>query len=907
MTVYWVVWDAAAHWVVDRLEGEGRLPAVTRMRERGHLGAARPAHPNCQTPPSLATLFTGTWPTVHGVTGYTVPDASSGAGPGAGPNEPVSGFNPRFPAVPLVWETLGARGAYVHVPWVMDAADAVDPNVAAAVEAYSRRTVRHGILEVEPGPVRQRLIGPHPVTVGVDEDAVWVSAHDEVRLTEGGGWRPLWLTDERVGTWVACVRVADRLLLVHTGVWRPRYGGSDPALVERMRDCVPFAGEGVGPLYRAGTFGDRLADGGDGSAEELFLSSVQCSSRSFSAVAEAVLAGHDADLVVVYLPMTDDVGHEMLGFCDERSAAHRPDIAATIWSLVARCYRWSDDILARVLDAAGPDDTVLLGADHGMVGSAHLVHLNDQLVAAGLAVAGADGEIDPGRSAAFYHPANNGALYAAESGVLPRAKDALRELPVPMRFLEPDGQPQADGSGDRQVAFVALHDDYQPTADLVGAPPFIRPSRKVGAHLVWTGSDRLHAVHAAVGPGIAAGSAPAVIDNTEPARLVHRQVTAHRHNRRRRSSAMPAAFPHVLPPEQLAAQRHANVRTFLAGRDLDAGWLSGVMHERVGPGRLLLTSSPVHGLANPTSDLDFIRIQPSPIDGPRISTKIFQDGHHLEVVSFAEGELASNLDELERLAALSPGETVSGVRGWDSRREPRRKQTERIVNGLTLEGAAPYLGWLPALATVWSRQSLHLALEQAVCTALAEAAGESRGRVGYAYTTLLHLMDALLCHHGDVYTTRKWYVLRWTRLVADGRWRDARVQSVARTLEGLRTSLATALDPAVATRPMAAEFVSLALAVARATGTATGAEVRVDADGDLMPFLPDASLLIGNGSGVVLPGASTLPLTGGGTALADLAGLDARTAGTLLRALRAGAAHLHITYTDDTYTDEAAS
>ncbi|MDM4721526.1 DUF6001 family protein [Micromonospora sp. WMMA1363] len=894
MTVYWVVWDAAAHWVVSRLEQQDVLPAVRRMRERGQLAAARPARPNCQTPPSLATLFTGTWPAEHGVTGYTVPGAGRG-----GPGSHLSGFAPRFPAVPPVWETLGARGAYVHVPWVFDGADAVAAHVDAAVEAYSRRTVRHTATEVEPGPAREWLIGPHPVTVEATGDGVRVTGHGEVWLTVGGGWQPLWLTGDRIGTWAACARSGDRLLLVHTGVWRPRYGGADPALLDRMRDCPPFAGEGVGPLYRAGLFGDRLADGGDGTAEEFFLSSVECAVRSFGAVTDAVLAGHDAELVVIYLPMTDDVGHEMLGFCDERSAAYRPDITERIWSLVGHCYRWSDEILGRVLDAAGPDDSVVLGADHGMVGSAYLVHVNDQLVTAGLAVTGADGEVDPDRSAAFYHPANNGALYATGDGLLPRAKAALRELPVPMRFLDPDGRPLADGeTGDPRVTFVALHDDYQPTAAVAGAPPYVRPLHKVGAHVVWTGSDRLHAIHAAVGPDIVAGSAPGLIDNTAPARLVHRQVTARAAIPRRRLSLMPV-FPHALSPQELTARRYEHVRTFLAGRDLNPGWLSGLMHERVGPGRLLLTSSPVHGLANPTSDLDFIRIQPDPIDGPRISTKIFEDGHHLEVVSFAEGELTSNLDELDRLAALPPGQTVEGIRGWDKKREPRRKQTERIVNGITMDGTAPYLPWLPALATVWSRHSLHLALEQAAYAALAEAAGEPRGRVGYAYNTLLHLMDALLSHHGDVYTTRKWYVLRWTRLVADGRWRDARVQAVATTLESLRKSVAAALEPAAATRPLAGEYVSLALDVARATGTVTGVEVRAEAGGNLMPFLPGATVLIGDGSGVVLPDASTLPLTDSPADLADLAGLDCREAGTLLRALRAGVTRLRITYRDE--------
>jgi hypothetical protein len=365
---------------------------------------------------------------------------------------------------------------------------------------------------------------------------------------------------------------------------------------------------------------------------------------------------------------------------------------------------------------------------------------------------------------------------------------------------------------------------------------------------------------------------------------------------------MPSGFPHFLSPDELTARRHAHVTAFLEGRDLDPAWLSELMRERVGEGLLLLTSSPVHGLANPTSDLDFIRIQEAAIDGPRISTKIFENGHHLEVVSFSEAELASNLDELTRLAGLPAEQTVAGFRAWDKQREPRRKQTERIVNGVTMDGSAPYLPWLPALSRVWSRAALQTAVEQVAHTALAEAADETRGRVGYAYNVLLHLMDGLLSHHGDVYTTRKWYVLRWTRLMAEGGWHDERLQSVAAGLERLRKDVHTFLDPAAAGEPLAAPFTELVLDAVQATGTGRAVTVGVELTGRVRAFLPGASVLLGSpaaGSGVVLPGFgadSDLPFTGAPAGLDELSALDAPTAASLLRALRAGTARLRIGY-----------
>jgi hypothetical protein len=542
MTVYWVVWDAGAHWVVDRLEREGALPAVTRMRERGVFAAARPARPNCQTPPSLATLFTGTWPAEHQVTGFTVP----GAGEDVASH--VSGFAPGFPAMPPVWEAMSEKdltSALVHAPWVFGADDHVGPHIDGAVEAYSGRLARHALRTLDSGPGTQHWdIGGHRVEAVVEghpdgPERVRITAGEELLLTSDGGWQPLGL-DRDHGTWVRCVRVGERLVLVHSGVWRARAAGRNPKTLHRLAQCPPFAGEGVGPLYRQAAFGPRLAEGGDGSAEEVFLSSVECVARSFGAAADAVLETHEADLVVVYLPMTDDVGHEFLGWCDERSAAHRPDIAEQVWSYIRRCYTWSDEILGRVLDRAGAEDTVVLGADHGMVGSTHLVYLNDQLVRAGLAVRASDGGLDAAASQVFYHPANNGSLWAAESTAgdpvrgrraLSQARAALSSItdpetgrPVVAGFLDRDGEPLTGSQTDPAVAYVALVDDYQPSAQLLGEGPVVRPVAKTGAHVVNTGDSRLHAIHAAVGPGIRPGTAAGAIDNTLPAALVLGQL-----------------------------------------------------------------------------------------------------------------------------------------------------------------------------------------------------------------------------------------------------------------------------------------------------------------------------------------------------------------------------------------------
>lgn len=553
MTVYWVVWDAAAAWIVDRLDAEGALPAVRRLRAAGVRASARPPAPNCQTPAALATLFTGADTGGHGVTGFDLP---------GGADDPVErqrpGFAPDALARAPVWRAAqehGLRTAFVHVPWVFPAEGAPRPSPVAAVEAYLGRLAGADLLRLPPpGQARDWPVGPYPLRVraltsgaeltvsGLDGDA-----RPPVTLDAARGWVPV-----RCGTasgfWARYLPGPRGPMVVHTGAWRRRVAGTDPGVVDRLRRGAVFAGEGLKDLYRSGALGDRLVDGGDGTAEEVFVSSLGCLARSFGDAVDAVLPApgdSTADLVVIYLPWTDDAGHHLVGWCDRRSGAYRPDVAAALWAHVRRCYGWSDALLGRVLDRAGAQDTVLLCADHGIVGSSHVVALNQALVAAGLAAARPGGGLDPRASRVLYHPANNGALRVNHDGLpgglVPRhrggallraAAAALTALPgppggrAPVRgFLDRHGRPvdPATVRSDQDVLFVVLDDDYQPTA-VVGGGPVVRPMGKSGAHVVNTGTDRLHATFAAAGPGLAAGDDLGVVANTVAAALVRRQL-----------------------------------------------------------------------------------------------------------------------------------------------------------------------------------------------------------------------------------------------------------------------------------------------------------------------------------------------------------------------------------------------
>jgi hypothetical protein len=403
-----------------------------------------------------------------------------------------------------------------------------------AVEAYSRRLGPPAAAELTGGSLDLGL-GGHELRVNSTASQVSVaSTTGEVQLTPGTGWTPLRLPGS-AGTWLRVVDVPGRRLLLHTGAWAPRVAGGG-ALTAALRRAPVFAGAGLGSLYRDGVLGARLTDGGDGGAEGLFLSSLQCLSSSFTAAAQAALDHHRADLVIVYFPATDDAAHELIGWCDPASAACDPALGSAAWRQLRTCYGWADTLLGLLLRRAGADDTVVLSADHGIAGTAWTTYPNAALVAAGVAVADG-GRLDARRCAVLYHPANNGLLCvngewreggcvpAGQAGeVLRRAETVLRSVPHPLT-----GRPVVTGTSpagtDSSALYLVFDTDCQPSAELPADGRVIGPSAKPGAHVTNGGDPRLHAVFAASGPGLPAGQDLGVIDSTWPAQLVLDQLS----------------------------------------------------------------------------------------------------------------------------------------------------------------------------------------------------------------------------------------------------------------------------------------------------------------------------------------------------------------------------------------------
>ncbi|QGZ64591.1 alkaline phosphatase family protein [Paraburkholderia acidisoli] len=410
----WLLVDGLPYDLVDRFAGQ--LPTLGRAIREGRARRLRPAFPNCQTPPSLASLFSGRQPADTGLTGYFLPRLHLG--------DPL-GIDDAFALAPAgrpryLWQVAAEAGATIHllhVPFVD-----VD-KLGAGLQLYS-----YGFVPAELPPAIRPLIVGRPLDLNVGEapawQALWRGGDDvllrcadgrerilkgpmqveRLRLTDGLDTEIFYQTD-----------VDGTRALVLLGAWRPRVVGDERQTQEYLRHMndTPFFGATLSRAYRTGALGETLHDGGDGAAERLFVFCLERLAKRYAddclfATREA--QGARSSLVLAYQPVIDLAVHELLGFISGGCVYATDAARAVVEPLLYRLLASIDALLVELLCIAGLDTNVLVSADHGMVPVDTLLYPNVLLREYGWLVLGDAGSIDPEQSVCFYHPAENGLL-----------------------------------------------------------------------------------------------------------------------------------------------------------------------------------------------------------------------------------------------------------------------------------------------------------------------------------------------------------------------------------------------------------------------------------------------------------------------------------------------------------------
>ncbi len=553
---------------------EGATPNLARMRERGASAAGSVSdYPDCTTPPGHAVLWTGHPASRNGVTSFKVPCQP--------PSEHTvleasTGFDARLLLSEPIWVTAlraGRTATLVHTPlsaplepWTpegrfgLDAGDrlvilhgygehrlqawaARDPELLPArgwrrapfetegaleFAARTKPPRLSGLLVRDPATgdpmawvVRDRSHADRGVAVRAGPDAPW----SELLEVEPGVFTRLRLFEADPGT--------GKLLLFGSDVF-----GLDTRPASLADDYVKelgcFPGGGAYRLYSDGSFGPTLADG---RAELRYLETQGHGMDHFRAASRYAVERHPADLMIFYHPGIDELGHLWASFVERGEPHHDPEKEALVWPRFLDSYRKADEHLGDLLDRLPPEGTLVLVSDHGVSGIRRHFLPNVVLREAGLLRCrpGNPYQIDPQRTRAIYHPANNGYLFVNDRrfrrgnvpererqavidearALLTGFKDPETGKPVLAAAIDVGTQPEDSelrGQGRGDLFLVAAR-GYS-----LGDPlhhQALLPADLCGHHQQAPGLRAHHAILEATGPGIEPGTAIGVVSHRD--------------------------------------------------------------------------------------------------------------------------------------------------------------------------------------------------------------------------------------------------------------------------------------------------------------------------------------------------------------------------------------------------------
>ncbi|HEY9855988.1 MAG TPA: alkaline phosphatase family protein, partial [Stenomitos sp.] len=172
--------------------------------------------------------------------------------------------------------------------------------------------------------------------------------------------------------------------------------------------------KGAEELYSKGKLGPTLLQGGEGQAEDRLVETVRLAMTSRMEKLRYASKRYPWDLLVYYVPYPDGVEHMWYGLVDDRSPAYRADVGPKLWPYMEAVAGIVDEFIGEARKVAGDRAVVAVTSDHGMEGLARDFYPNVVLRRAGLLALDAKGNVDLSRTKAFYS-FNDGAYVVINS------------------------------------------------------------------------------------------------------------------------------------------------------------------------------------------------------------------------------------------------------------------------------------------------------------------------------------------------------------------------------------------------------------------------------------------------------------------------------------------------------------
>jgi hypothetical protein len=383
--IVWLILDAAGYEITTRCIQAGICPSLSTIQEQGYLGPSRPPLPNCETPPALRALFSGSEPAESGIWGYQMPDYEGDL------ERAISGFSVRASGVPAIWEELERKGLSYTL---FNAAFRKDPvwgkgyaGFDLLLDGYRNYLADSSRIQIGAGQERLKFGG---ATLRVE------SEDDQVQLHRGrrsiASLAPGEIQSVRLSPKVTAVGYSTGKNLFLSSSSRPHVRLSNE-LKGRSQQIVPES------IFHGSLFRFSRNGGGLSTDEEMRIS--EYVTTQMGELALRVVRELGSTLTVLYFSLIDELCHVYL---DQIEGSWPEGRAA---ELLRRCYGLLDSYIGKMMDCLDENTLLVLSADHGQAPYRRALHLNDLLAEIGLVRRGKK-KYDLRRSVAYYHPANCG-------------------------------------------------------------------------------------------------------------------------------------------------------------------------------------------------------------------------------------------------------------------------------------------------------------------------------------------------------------------------------------------------------------------------------------------------------------------------------------------------------------------
>lgn len=443
-----ISWDGAPNWVIRDMVRDGKLPGLARIMADGFRSdGMQPAYPS-KTAVGHASIFTGTWPDIHGVSNNAVPLLPRSEN---GPDKTIRGFDSAALQVEPLIVTAARQGkrvislsstqSYPADKWVKELAPLGMEKKLSIYSGFESQISKNTVLDasrfkpvslwkdvrhagstqplgsaIELGETRVEVLlvdDPSDSTKGFDTVLVRTGASGTAQAV-----KPKAASNE-LTAWSKpiAVRKGDMVGNTFVRAFTLSPDASDVAILLRSANAIKghsSAAEEKDYLatytgfhadawfeYQDGLLGTPIYDGGTGDAEARAVELVRFDLSQLTRGLLHMASKYKPDLITHYTPQIDSAGHTLMAFLDPSLPGHDPKLAAKIRPYYEDVIKLHDQWVGTAYDALSKDYAFIIVSDHGMEGTNRKVYINKILVDAGLAAVDASGKLDTQRSKIF--------------------------------------------------------------------------------------------------------------------------------------------------------------------------------------------------------------------------------------------------------------------------------------------------------------------------------------------------------------------------------------------------------------------------------------------------------------------------------------------------------------------------